>query len=127
MINKIYRGDIYLADLNPILGCEQGGIRPVLVVQNDSGNCYSTTTIVVSITSNINKRIDLPTHVFIDKREGLLNDSLVLCEQIRTIDKSRLIKYLGCLNDYELEEVEEALNVSIGCFNDIDKNLQLHM
>lgn len=105
MISKINRGEIYVADLNPFQGSEQGGIRPVVILQNDTGNYFSSTTIVASLTSRTVKKENLPTHVFIDSREDLEHDSIILCEQIRTIDKSRLIRYLGKLDEYEMEEV----------------------
>ena len=88
MINKISRGEIYVADLNPYQGSEQGGIRPVIILQNDTGNYFSSTTIVASLTSHVGKKENLPTHVFIKSREGLEHDSIIMCEQIRTIDKS---------------------------------------
>ena len=125
---KISRGEIYVADLNPYQGFEQGGIRPVVILQNDTGNYFSSTTIVASLTSRTVKKENLPTHVFIDSREDLEHDSIILCEQIRTIDKSRLIRYLGKLDEYEMEEVEDALNVSLGCFDDsLSINVKLHM
>ena len=128
MISKINRGEIYVADLNPFQGSEQSGIRPVVILQNDTGNYFSSTTIVASLTSHIVKKENLPTHVFIDSREDLEHDSIILCEQIRTIDKSRLIRYLGKLDEYEMEEVEDALNVSLGCFDDsLSINVKLHM
>lgn len=128
MISKINRGEIYVADLNPFQGSEQGGIRPVVILQNDTGNYFSSTTIVASLTSHIVKKENLPTHVFIDSREDLEHDSIILCEQIRTIDKSRLIRYLGKLDEYEMEEVEDALNVSLGCFDvSLSINVKLHM
>ena len=115
---KISRGEIYVADLNPYQGFEQGGIRPVVILQNDAGNYFSSTTIVASLTSHVAKKGNLPTHVFINSREDLEHDSIIMCEQIRTIDKSRLIRCLGRLDEYEMEEVEEALRVSLGCFDD---------
>ena len=128
MISKINRGEIYVADLNPFQGSEQGGIRPVVILQNDTGNYFSSTTILASLTSHTGKKENLPTHVFIDSREDLEHDSIILCEQIRTIDKSRLIRYLGKLDEYEMEEVEDALNVSLGCFDDsLSINVKLHM
>ena len=114
MINKISRGEIYVADLNPYQGSEQGGIRPVIILQNDTGNYFSSTTIVASLTSHVGKKENLPTHVFIKSREGLEHDSIIMCEQIRTIDKSRLIRCLGRLNVHEMEKVTDALNISLG-------------
>ena len=115
---KISIGEIYVADLNPYQGSEQGGIRPVVILQNDAGNYFSSTTIVASLPSHVAKKENLPTHVFINSREDLEHDSIIMCEQIRTIDKSRLIRCLGRLDEYEVEEVEEALSVRLGCFDD---------
>lgn len=110
----IKRGDIYLADLSPVVGSEQGGQRPVLIVQNDIGNKYSPTVIVVAITAQISKS-KLPTHVEIPaKGHGLSKDSVILCEQIRTIDKKRLIQVIGNLECQVMNLVNEALNVSLG-------------
>ena len=95
----IKRGDMFYADLSPVIGSEQGGIRPVLIIQNDTGNKYSPTVIVSAITSQMNKN-KLPTHIELDSEEfGLKSDSVVLAEQIRTIDKSRLKEKIGHIND----------------------------
>lgn len=111
---QIKRGDIYYADLSPVIGSEQGGIRPVLVIQNDVGNKYSPTTIVSAITSQINKA-KLPTHVEISATEyGLNKDSVVLLEQVRTIDKRRLREKIGHFDDDMMEKVNEALKISFG-------------
>ena len=110
----IKRGDIFYADLSPVIGSEQGGIRPVLIVQNDIGNKYSPTVIAAAITSQINKA-KLPTHIEISAQEyGLLKDSVILLEQIRTIDKKRLREKIGHLDDDLMDMVNEALNVSFG-------------
>lgn len=110
----IKRGEIYFAQLNPVIGSEQGGIRPVLVVQNDVGNQYSPTTIILAITSQINKA-KLPTHIEIKAAEyGLDKDSVILAEQIRTVDKTRLKQRVAQLSDEIMKEVDEALVVSIG-------------
>lgn len=110
----IKRGDIYYADLSPVVGSEQGGIRPVLIVQNDIGNKYSPTVIAAAITSQINKA-KLPTHIEISAQEyGLVKDSVILLEQIRTIDKKRLREKIGHLDDELMEKVNEALGVSFG-------------
>lgn len=94
----------------------------------NTGNYFSSTTIVASLTSHVGKKENLPTHVFINSREDLEHDSIIMCEQIRTIDKSRLIRCLGRLDEYEMEEVEEALSVSLGCFDDsLSINVELHM
>lgn len=110
----IKRGDIFYADLSPVIGSEQGGIRPVLIVQNDIGNKYSPTVIAAAITSQINKA-KLPTHIELDAKEyGLQKDSVVLLEQIRTIDKRRLREKLGRLDDELMKKVNEALSISFG-------------
>lgn len=111
---NIKRGDIYYADLSPVVGSEQGGIRPVLIVQNDIGNKYSPTVIASAITSQINKA-KLPTHIEISATDyGLVKDSVILLEQLRTIDKKRLKEKIGHLNDELMEKVDEALGVSLG-------------
>ena len=109
----IHRGDIYYADLRPVLGSEQGGIRPVLIIQNDIGNRHSPTVICAAITSKMNKA-KLPTHVELDaSRDDLVKDSVVLLEQLRTIDKQRL-KDKVCQLDYEvMKKVEKALKISL--------------
>jgi len=110
----IKRGDLFYADLSPVIGSEQGGVRPVLIVQNDIGNKYSPTVIAAAITSQINKA-KLPTHIEICAKEyGLQKDSVILLEQIRTIDKKRLREKIGCLDDELMEKVNEALNISFG-------------
>jgi len=111
---QIKRGDIYYADLSPVIGSEQGGIRPVVVVQNDVGNKYSPTVIAAAITSKINKA-KLPTHIEIDAEHfGLPKDSVVLTEQIRTIDKKRLKERIGRLDDIYMNKVNDALIISFG-------------
>lgn len=107
----IKRGEIYLANLNPSLGSEQSGIRPVLIIQNDTGNRYSPTVIVLAITSKEKKNI--PTHVKIGAMQGLEKDSVVLVEQVRTVDKERLIKRLGMLSFDKMQEIKEALKISL--------------
>lgn len=110
----VKRGDIFYADLSPVIGSEQGGTRPVLVVQNDVGNKFSPTVIIAAITSQINKA-KLPTHIEISAHEvGLLKDSVILLEQIRTIDKKRLREKIGKLDDEQLASVDEALGISFG-------------
>ena len=110
----IKRGDIYYADLSPVIGSEQGGVRPVVIVQNDIGNKYSPTVIAAAITSQINKA-KLPTHIEMNAQEyGLPKDSVILLEQIRTIDKRRLKEKIGHLDDELMEKVNEALNISFG-------------
>lgn len=111
---NIKRGDIYYADLSPVIGSEQGGLRPVLIVQNDVGNRYSPTVIAAAITSRMSKA-KLPTHI--DVRcvgAGLAKDSVILLEQIRTIDKQRLKEKMGHLDDTTMKNVNSALGVSFG-------------
>lgn len=110
----IKRGEIYFAQLNPVVGSEQGGIRPVLIVQNDIGNQYSPTTIVLAITSQINKA-KLPTHIELKAaRFGLDKDSVILGEQIRTIDKTRLKQRIAHLDEELMGKVDQALEISMG-------------
>ncbi len=110
----IRRGDIFFADLSPVVGSEQGGTRPVLVLQNDIGNQYSPTTIVAAITSQISKA-KLPTHVEVNaKSSGLEKDSVILLEQIRTIDKSRLKEKITSLNEELMGKVAQAIEISLG-------------
>ena len=111
---NISRGDIYYADLSPVIGSEQGGIRPGLVIQNDIGNKYSPTVIITAITSQINKA-KLPTHIEISAEDyGLNKDSVILLEQLRTIDKKRLREKIGHLNESFMLRVDEALSISLG-------------
>ena len=113
MLN-IRRGDIYYADLSPVVGSEQGGLRPVLIIQNDVGNKYSPTVIAAAITSRLSKS-RLPTHIdILADRVGLAKDSVVLLEQIRTIDKQRLKEKMGHLDDAVMREVNDAITVSFG-------------
>lgn len=110
----VKRGDIYYADLSPVIGSEQGGVRPVLIVQNDIGNKYSPTVIAAAITSQINKA-KMPTHIEIDaKGYGLSKDSVILLEQIRTIDKKRLKEKIGKADENLMKKVNEALLISFG-------------
>lgn len=110
----VKRGDIYYADLSPVIGSEQGGVRPVLVVQNDVGNRYSPTVIAAAITSQINKA-KLPTHIEICALDyGLSRDSVVLLEQVRTIDKKRLKEKIGHLDGEMMAQVNTALEISLG-------------
>ncbi|MGN1208051.1 MAG: type II toxin-antitoxin system PemK/MazF family toxin [Christensenellales bacterium] len=112
----IKRGELYLADLSPVVGSEQGGVRPVLVIQNDIGNKYSPTVIVSAITSKIFKA-KLPTHISLDADcFGLSKDSIILLEQIRTIDKLRLKEKIGELSSLKMKEVDRALLISLGYF-----------
>ena len=114
---NVKRGEIYYADLSPVVGGEQGGLRPVLIVQNDVGNRYSPTVIAAAITSRMSKN-KLPTHIdvrcSVDAGIGLTYDSVILLEQVRTIDKKRLKEKIGRLDDNMMAKVNEALSVSFG-------------
>ena len=115
---EVQRGDIFIADLNPVVGSEQGGIRPVVIVQNDRGNRCSPTVICAAMTSRLGKN-DLPTHVWVSARDsGLRSDSLVLCEQIRTIEKKRLKGRAGRIAGLALARVDEALLAAMGIRRD---------
>jgi mRNA interferase MazF len=106
--------ELYYADLRPVKGSEQGGIRPVLIIQNDIGNKYSPTTIVGIITSKI-KKSRLPTHVYLGKRFGLQEESIILFEQMRTIDKERLLERIGVVDDAAvIQKINEAIHISMG-------------
>ena len=110
----VKRGDIYYADLSPVVGSDQGGIRPVLVIQNDIGNKYSPTVIAAAITSQINKA-KMPTHIELAAKDyGLNKDSVILLEQIRTIDKRRLREKIGRIDDGLMASVNNALSISFG-------------
>lgn len=111
--NNVRRGDIYYADLSPVVGSEQGGVRPVLIVQNDVGNRYSPTVIAAAITSQTGKA-RLPTHIEVHTNSGLAKSSIVLLEQIRTLDKRRLKDRMGHLDDETMTLVNDALSVSFG-------------
>jgi len=113
-VNMVKRGDIYFADLSPVVGSEQGGMRPVLIVQNDTGNRHSPTVIAAAITSQTGKA-RLPTHIELSARGcGLSRDSVILLEQIRTIDKSRLKERMGRLDEATMQAVDNAITVSFG-------------
>lgn len=112
--SAVKRGDIYYADLSPVVGSEQGGMRPVLIVQNDTGNKHSPTVIAAAITSQIGKA-RLPTHIELEARSfGLTRDSVVLLEQIRTIDKRRLRERMGRVDEELMNKVDDAIAVSFG-------------
>ena len=114
MLGTVRRGDIYYADLSPVVGSEQGGMRPVLIVQNDIGNRYSPTVIAAAITSQTGKA-RLPTHITLQGAGcGLTKDSVILLEQIRTLDKRRLREHMGRLSDEQMSRVNEAIAVSFG-------------
>lgn len=119
----IKRGELYYADLSPVVGSEQGGIRPILIVQNDTGNKYSPTIIAAAITSQINKA-KLPTHIELSANEfGLVKDSVILLEQIRTLDKKRLKEKIGELPAITMSKVNHALLISLGFTNSINANV----
>ncbi|MDO4551965.1 MAG: type II toxin-antitoxin system PemK/MazF family toxin [Bacillota bacterium] len=110
----VKKGDIFFADLSPVIGSEQGGLRPVLVVQNDVGNKYSPTVIVAAVTSKMDKA-KLPTHVEVRAQgHGLSRDSVVLLEQLRTIDKRRLQEKIGSVGEDVMDRTNQALSVSLG-------------
>lgn len=112
--NEIKRGELYYADLSPVVGSEQGGIRPVLIVQNDVGNKFSPTVIAAAITSQINKA-KIPTHIEVKASDvGLPKDSVVLLEQLRTLDKRRLKEKIGALDIKKMKMVDSALLISLG-------------
>ena len=111
---EVHRGEVFYADLSPVVGSEQGGVRPVLVIQNDTGNRHSPTVIAAAITSRKGKH-KLPTHVNLDAPvPGLYRDSIILLEQLRTIDKSRLRDKLGSLGEDQMCKLDHALEVSVG-------------
>ena len=111
---QVHRGDIYYADLSPVVGSEQGGVRPVLIVQNDVSNRFSPTVIAAAITSQQTKA-NLPTHITLNAVDsGLARDSIVLLEQVRTLDKHRLKERMGRLDDNSMDQVDHALSISFG-------------
>ena len=114
MDNSVKRGDIFYADLSPVVGSEQGGVRPVLIVQNDTGNRHSPTVIAAAITSQTGKA-KLPTHIELSAHTcGLPKESVVLLEQIRTLDKRRLREHMGRLDEAQMQRVDNAIAVSFG-------------
>lgn len=113
MDRKIRRGEIYIADLDPVIGSEQGGERPVLVIQNNVGNTHSPTVIVLAITSHYQKKKNMPTHIPIESSD-LSMSSIALAEQVRTVDKTRLTRYVGRASKESMEAVDQALKVSMG-------------
>jgi len=114
MSRMIKRGDIFYANLSPVVGSEQGGTRPVLIVQNDVGNLHSPTTIIAPITSKSKSKANLPTHYIVDDIEGLPMSSLILLEQIRTIDKTRLREYIVTLDERAMQGVDKKIITSLG-------------
>ena len=122
---EIKRGDIFYADLSPVVGSEQGGIRPIVVLQNDIGNKYSPTVIVAAITSQINKA-KIPTHIELRAENyNLAKDSVVLLEQIRTIDKRRLKQKISTLDNYKMKEINRAILISLGFAQNWKKGLSV--
>jgi len=113
---EIKRGDLFFADLSPVVGSEQGGIRPVLIVQNDIGNRFSPTIIACCVTSQLNKA-KLPTHIELSMKYGLVKDSVALLEQLRTLDKRRLKDKIGRLDDAKMRDVDKAMMISLGLNN----------
>ena len=109
----IKRGDIYYAELNPVVGSEQGGTRPVLIISNDIGNRHSPTVIIAAITGKVQTKAKLPTHTQVKNFEGLDKDSIVLLEQIRTVDKKRLKQYMGIMPAEAMARVDKALAISL--------------
>ncbi|MCI8710052.1 MAG: type II toxin-antitoxin system PemK/MazF family toxin [Dorea sp.] len=114
MSKKISRGELYFADLSPVKGSEQGGCRPVLVIQNNEGNRFSATVIVAALSGQIHHKGGLPTHHIIRGYPGLKEDSVILLEQIRTVDKRRLRNYIGTLSAKDMAQVNSCLSVSLG-------------
>ena len=120
-IVNIRRGDIYYADLSPVIGSEQGGVRPVLIVQNNVGNRFSPTVIAAAITSQ-RAKANLPTHIMLNAQTtGLAKDSVVLLEQVRTIDKHRLKERMGRLDNTSMTQVDQALSISFGLGAEIEE------
>lgn len=117
-MRRIYRGEMYFADLNPVIGSEQGGVRPALIIQNNVGNQHSPTVIVAAISSKAGEKTYLPTHCVLTKAHGLHGHSLVLLEQIRTIDKSRLKNYVGRVGREDMCRIDRCLRVSLGLGRD---------
>ena len=114
MDTSVKRGDIFYADLSPVVGSEQGGVRPVLIIQNNVGNRHSPTVICAAITSKMNKA-KLPTHIEISTRDyKIVKNSVILLEQIRTIDKVRLQQKVACLNEITMSRIDHAMEISMG-------------
>jgi len=113
MKKNILRGDMYYADLSPVIGSEQGGVRPILIIQNNIGNKHSPTVIVAAITAKTTEKAELPTHCYIGAVNGLEKPSVVLLEQLRTIDKLRLKEFIGHLDNDLMETVDASLAISV--------------
>ena len=123
--SEVLRGQMYYADLDPVIGSEQGGNRPVLVIQNNVGNRHSPTIIIAPITTRV-KKLYQPTHIGIPPYFGLPQNSMAMLEQIRTIDKGRLGSYIGCLDDDVMDYVDKALGISVGLHAPVEENQKLH-
>ena len=117
----IKRGDVFYAELNPVVGSEQGGTRPVLIISNNTGNRHSPTVIIAAITSRVHTKAKLPTHTSVKDFEGLDKDSIILLEQIRTIDKQRLKQYMGMMPDNIMARVDKALAISVALKKNMKK------
>ena len=111
---RYIRGDIYYANMEPHVGSEQGGERPVVVLQNDMGNKHSSTLIIATLTSKVDKKLNLPTHVLLEQNPGLKVPSIVQLEQIFTIDKRRVQRFAGQTSSEEMDRIEAALKISLG-------------
>ena len=116
------RGDIYYANMEPHVGSEQGGERPVVVLQNDMGNKHSSTLIIATLTSRVDKKLNLPTHVLLDQNPGLKVPSIVQLEQIFTLDKQRVQRFVGQASEDEMNQIEMAIKVSLGMSREEEKN-----
>lgn len=114
MKKEIKRGEMYYADLSPVIGSEQGGTRPILIIQNNVGNKHSSTTIIAAAITSKTDKSNLPTHLKLNNVKGLNKDSLLLLEQVRTIDRSRIKSYIGTLDENTMENVNKALCISLG-------------
>ena len=114
MPKQIYRGEMYYADLSPVIGSEQGGKRPVLIIQNNIGNLYSPTVIVAAMTGKVRRKAKLPTHYIVNGYGGLGEESIILLEQVRTIDKSRLLNKIGSLSKREIHLIDCKMMISFG-------------
>ena len=114
MKRQIKRGEMYYVNLEPVVGSEQGGTRPVLIIQNNVGNKFSSTTIIAAAITSKTAKSSLPTHIALKNVAGLDRDSLLLLEQVRTIDRSRIKGYIGTLDDKKMEKVNKALCISLG-------------
>lgn len=113
---NVLRGEIYYADLDPVIGSEQGGLRPVVIIQNDVGNKYSSTTIIAPISSKTYKP-HIPTHIYLSKRNGIHRNSIVMLEQIRIIDKTRLLEKIDVMTEKEMLNLNKAILISVGIIN----------